>query len=151
MFVKDIMTTKVITITKEMSIKKIAHILVDNGVSALPVLDGKKLVGIVTHKDILYKEIEPKLPAMFEMLGGIVTLKGVKHYNEELKKMVATKAEEIMTKRVFTIDEDKTLEAAADIMVEKDVSKVPVIKNGELVGIISRADVVKYIASMLEE
>lgn len=151
MLVKDIMVKNVITINKDISVKKIAQLLIEKNVSGLPVVDGKKLIGIVTNKDILHKDIEPKLPAMFEMLGGIVTLKGVKHYNDELKKIVAIKAEDIMTRKVYTIDENKKVEVATDIMVEKDVSRLPVLRNGELVGIISRADVVKYIAQLLEE
>lgn len=151
MNVKDIMTTNVITVDKNASIKKIAHMLVEKDISGVPVIENKKIIGIITHKDILYKDIEPKLPAMFEMLGGIVAIKGVKHYNKELKKILATRAEEIMNKKLYTIESDKTVEIAADIMVEKDVSKLPVLENGELVGIISRADIVKYISKLLEE
>ena len=150
MNVKDIMVKDVITINEEATIKEIADLLVEKNISGVPVIDkSNKVVGMVTHKDLLYKDIEPKYPAGFEILGAFISLKGVKTYNEELRKLIATEASQIMTKNVITINENATIEKAAEIMVEKNVSKIPVVDNGKLVGLLSRADVVKYISKIL--
>lgn len=148
---RDIMLTDVITVKKDTTIEEIAHILSEKSISGVPVVDDdNKVVGIVSQKDLLYKDIEPHFPPLVEILGGLVFLKGVKQYNEELRKLVATRAEEIMTRRVITVEEDTEVERIADLMVEKDINRVPVVNNSRLVGIISRADIVRYIAKTLE-
>lgn len=148
---KEIMSTNVITIGKETTIEEIAHILTDKNISGVPVVDeDNKIIGMVTQKDLLYKDVEPHFPPVVEILGGLIFLKGVKHYNDELKKLVATKAEDIMTKKVITVEEDVEVEQVAELMVEKDVNRVPVLSKGKLVGIIGRSDIVRYIAKMLE-
>ncbi|MFZ5989696.1 MAG: CBS domain-containing protein, partial [Bacillota bacterium] len=135
---RDIMLTDVITVKKDTTIEEIAHILSEKSISGVPVVDDdNKVVGIVSQKDLLYKDIEPHFPPLVEILGGLVFLKGVKQYNEELRKLVATRAEEIMTRRVITVEEDTEVERIADLMVEKDINRVPVVNNSRLVGIIS--------------
>ena len=147
---KEIMSTKVLTIGKDTTIEEIAHILADNNISGVPVLgeDGK-ILGIVSQKDLLYKDVEPRFPAVTEILGGLIFLQGARQYNEELKKLVATRAEDIMSRNVITVDGDTPVEKVARLMVEKDVNRIPVVEGGKLTGIISRADVVKYIAQIL--
>lgn len=148
---KEIMSTNVFTITRETTIEKIAHMFADNNISGVPVVDGmNRVIGMVTQKDLLYKDVEPRFPAVVEILGGLIFLKGVKHYNEELRKLVATKAEDVMTKVVITVGEDVEVEKVAELMAERDVNRIPVIRDDKLVGIISRADIIKYIAKMME-
>jgi CBS domain-containing protein len=148
---KEIMSQNVITIGKDTTIEEIAHLLIEKNISGVPVVNGEnKVIGMVTQKDLLYKDVEPHFPPVVEMLGGLIFLGGVKHYNEELKKLVATKAEDIMTEKVVSIDEEAEVERAAELMVEKDINRIPVLKDGNLVGIIGRSDMVKYIAKMLE-
>jgi CBS domain-containing protein len=148
---KEIMSANVITIGRETTIEEIAHILTEKNISGVPVVDKEnKVIGMVTQKDLLYKDVEPHFPPVVEILGGLIFLKGVKHYNEELKKLVATKAEDIMTVKVVSVDENAEVERVAELMVEKDVNRIPVLKDGKLVGIIGRSDIVKYIAKMLE-
>lgn len=148
---REIMSSKVITVQKDTTIEEIAHILTDNNISGVPVVDSdNKVVGMVTQKDLLYKDVEPHFPPVVEILGGLIFLKGVRHYNEELKKLVATKAEDIMTNKVISVEEDTEVERVAELMVAKDVNRIPVLKDGKLSGIIGRSDIVKYIARMLE-
>lgn len=151
MKVKDLMSKKVFTVKKDTTVEEIAHILAENNISGVPVIDEHdKVIGIVTQKDLLYKEIEPRFPAVVEILGGLIFLKGVRHYQEELKKLVATKAEDLMTTKVVTISEDEDIERVAELMVEMDINRIPVLKDGKLTGIIGRADVVRYIAKTME-
>ena len=88
----------------------------------------------------------------FEFLGSLVSVSGIAHYNEELKKLAATKAKDIMTgENLIITGEDVEVEKIADIMVEKDINRIPVVdKNNMLVGIVSRADLIRYIAKIME-
>ena len=148
---KEIMSQEVITIGRNTTIEEIAHILTEKNISGVPVVDeDNKILGMVTQKDLLYKDVEPHFPPVVEILGGLIFLKGVKHYNEELKKLVATKAEDIMTTKVISVDEEASVEKVAELMVEKDVNRIPVLRNGKVVGIIGRSDIIKYIAKMME-
>ena len=148
---REIMATNVITIKSETTIEEIAHVLTDNNISGVPVVDeNNKVIGIVSEKDLLYKDIEPRFPAVVELLGGLIFVKGVKHYNEELRKLVATKAEDVMTKGVITVDGNVEVKKVAEIMIEKDINRLPVVDNGKLIGIISRSDIIRYTAKRLE-
>ena len=147
---KDIMSANVFSVNRDTTIEEIAHILADNNISGVPVLDDGRVVGMVSQKDLLYKDVEPRFPAVVEILGGLIFLQGAKQYNEELRKLVATKAEDIMSKEVITVDGDAPVEKVARLMVERDVNRIPVVEDKRLAGIISRADVVKYIAKALE-
>ncbi|MDP4093048.1 MAG: CBS domain-containing protein [Bacillota bacterium] len=147
----ELMSRNVITAGTGTTIEEIAHLLSDNNISGLPVVDKDgRLVGIVTQKDVLYKDIEPRFPPIVQLLGGNIFLKGVKHYNEELKKLIATKAEDIMTKDVVTVEEETEVEKVAELMVENGVNRIPVTKDKKLTGIIGRADIVRYLAGTLE-
>ena len=147
----QIMSKNVITVKRDTTIEDIAHILTNNNISGVPVVDDEnKVVGMVTEKDLLYKDIEPHFPPVIEILGGLIFLKGVKKYNEELRKLVATKAEDIMTKDTITVEEDMTVGRIAELMIEKEVNRLPVLKDDKLTGIISRADVVRSMSEMFE-
>jgi CBS domain-containing protein len=148
---KEIMSTNVLTVGRDATIEEIAHILTDNNISGVPVVnESNHIVGIVTEKDLLYKDVEPHFPPVVELLGGMIFLKGVKHYNEELRKLVGTRAEDVMTGHVITVDEDTIVERVAELMAVKDINRIPVVSGGKLVGIISRSDIIKYIAKTLE-
>lgn len=147
----EIMSTSVFTVKRDTSVEEIAHIMVEKNISGVPVVDDEnRVVGIITQRDLLYKDVEPRYPALVQILGGTIFLQGVSRYNKELKKLTATRAEELMTRNVVTVDENTEVERAARIMVEKEINRIPVVRDGKLVGIISRADVVKYIAKILE-
>lgn len=144
MITKDIMTKEVISVKKDATIQQIAKILTENKISGVPVIDeDEQLIGIVTKKDLLYKDVEPRFPSYVEVLGGIIFVDGLRQYEEELKKLVANTAGDIMTKDVATISEDVDVKKVAEIMVERGVNRLPVLKNKKIVGIVSRGDIVK--------
>lgn len=143
----DIMSKDVLTIKPDTTIEEIAHIMAEKNIGGLPVVDGDgMLVGIVTQKDMLYKDIEPRFPAVVEILGSMIFLAGIRQYREDFRKLVATKAEDIMTRDVLTVSEDTDIKRIAEIMVDKNINRVPVIRDGKLVGIIARGDIVRHIA-----
>lgn len=145
---KDIMRKEVITVKQSATIEEIAKVLIDNGISGAPVVDEQgKLVGIVSEKDILHKETNPRLPNFISILGAIIYYNGVERFNEDFKKLMARQASDIMTAKVVTTSENVEINEVADLMIKHNVKRVPVVAGDKIVGIISRADIIKTLLS----
>lgn len=131
MTVKRMMKKNPITTTAETSIVDVADILKGNHIHRLPVLDKKgKLIGVITEKDILHASPSPVSSlSVYEMPYMLSRLK----------------VSNLMTKDVRTIGPDTTVEEAAKIMVDDDLSCLPVIEGDKLVGIVSKSDMFKVL------
>ncbi len=141
---KDIMQTEVITVKEQATIEEIVKTLVGNKISGIPVVnDAGNLVGIVTEGDLVHKETSPRLPNFINILGAIIYYNGVQRYDEDLKKLLASKASEIMTKKVVVASEDVEISEIGNLMIKHDIKRIPVVRGEQIVGIISRADIIK--------
>jgi CBS domain-containing protein len=141
---KDIMTKDVITVRPEATIREIAAVLIEHSISGVPVIDPNgKLLGIVTEGDLLYKENNPRIPDFINILGAIIYYRGVERYNEDFKKLMAGKASEIMTAKTIVVSEEVEIDKVVGLMLEHDIKRIPVVKDDRVVGIISRADIIK--------
>lgn len=145
---KDIMSAKVYAVYADNSVEELAKLLTDNNISGAPVIDrDKKVIGIVTEKDIMYKDTEPRFPPAANILGAQIFLGSVKKYNAQLRKILATSVNDLMTKDVITVTDDTDIKDIVDIMLANNINRVPVTDGDKrLVGIISRADIVRYMA-----
>ncbi|MDD4558833.1 MAG: CBS domain-containing protein [bacterium] len=142
----DIMSRDVITITPSTTVREIADILRARHISGLPVTEGEHVVGIVSEEDIIFRDASLRLPAFIQILDGIIFLEGLQHYEEAIRKMVGMRAADIMTREVISVDPCTPVREIADLMVTHDINRVPVIAEGILVGIVTRADIVRYAA-----
>ncbi|MBM3699586.1 MAG: CBS domain-containing protein [Actinobacteria bacterium] len=142
---KDIMTEKVITISQDASIEELSETLLENKISGMPVTDSSgNLVGIVTEADIMVRNTELHFPRYFKLLDAIIYLESFTKFRENLKKHLATKVGDIMTKKAFTINTQTPVSDAAEIMLQKKINRLPVMdSDGRLAGIVTRADIVK--------
>src|SRR3972149_11701958 len=142
---KDIMVKKVITINKNALVGKLSELLLKNKISGVPVVDDNgKLVGIATEGDLIVKDADLHFPRYFKLLDSIIYLESLNKFKRNLKKYLGTKVEDIMTVKVRTVREDTPVNEVANIMIRNNVNRVPVLgSNGDLVGIITRADIVK--------
>lgn len=144
------MTKQVITCSADTEIKEAARLMYLNGLSGLPVLDqAERVVGIITEQDLVKIEGRLHLPLTFAFLGSLIYLDDPLNGDEiekQLRALLATKVADLMTKEVVTIPADASLEDLAEIFLQKKINLVPVVADGKLVGIISRADIVKLIA-----
>lgn len=141
---KDIMTTDVVTVAPEATVEEVAKVITDRGVSGAPVVDSHgKLVGIVTEGDIIARCKKLHIPTHFQLLGGVIYLESTKKLEKDLQKMVAVQVKDLMTTEVFTVGPEASVEDIATIMTEERVNRIPVVEHGKLVGIISRADIVR--------
>jgi CBS domain-containing protein len=83
------------------------------------------------------------MPAAISFLGEALLLESRKQIDDEFRRHFGATARDIMTSPVVTIEPDMTLSRAAQIMVDKDVKRLPVVENDRLVGILTRKDLVR--------
>lgn len=147
MYIKDIMTEEVITVNVNDTVEKCANLLSKHDLSGLPVLDDKgNVVGIVTEGDIIRRASRIEGIPVLEVLGGIFYLESPKHFMDKLKKSMGTIASMIMTEDVITVGPDKKIEDAATLLVKEKIKRLPVIdKEGNLIGIVARRDIMDYL------
>src|SRR5208283_3116183 len=130
---KDIMTKDVISVTPDTSVEKLSSILVQNEISGVPVLDDAGgLYGMVTENDLISQNKRLHIPTVVSFLDAAIYLESSKKFEQEVKRMTATKVEEICTRKVITIMEDTTVIDIATIMGEKKVHLLPVVKKGKI-------------------
>jgi CBS domain-containing protein len=137
MKVQDIMTRDVLTIGPEADLRDVARILVQNGISGLPVCGAQReLLGVVSEGDILVKEGGPSDEST--VLGRLRRSDG-----RTARKTQALKVKDAMTTPVVTISPYVSVAEAARRMSDLGIKRLPVVKDGELVGIVSRTDLVR--------
>lgn len=143
---KDIMTVNVISVSKDSSIHEIVGLLLKYRISAVPVVDDTgAVVGIVSEGDLLRDEGTSRtgvghpwwLVAVFS--GGTVTYEKVRYGT----------AAGVMTRNVATVDEDTPLPEIAELLERRHIKRVPVVANGKLVGIVSRANLLHGLANTI--
>jgi CBS domain-containing protein len=136
---RDAMTSPAITVTPETHCKDAAALLVRHRISALPVVDADgRLVGLVSEADLLPLETTPDPRSQAMPLPP---------RTEPLPRRV----DEVMTPEVYTVDEDTDLGLVAQRMLEANIRRFPVTRGEQVVGIVSRHDLVKVIARTDED
>lgn len=145
---KDIMSTEIISVKLDTPVKEMARIMAEKRVRCLPVFDDEnRLMGVVTEEDLVHQDARVHFPTFFHFLESYIVLPtSLKKFEEDLKKAVGSRAEEVMDTNYPTVYPHSILSEIASRMVEKDLEYVLVVDEGELVGIITRADVVRTLA-----
>jgi CBS domain-containing protein len=140
----DIMTRDVITLTPDLPARRAAEILLEHGISAAPVTDeGGRLIGIVSEGDLIRRvEIgtERRRPWFLQMLASDATKA------QEFIKSHAAKVADLMTLRVVTAAEATPLTDIADLIERHRVKRIPILRKGTVVGIVSRSDMLRAFA-----
>jgi len=135
---RDVMTRHVISVDPNTDIREIAKRLVENRISAVPVIDADgQLAGIVSEGDLMRRpesgtERRPPWWLSLILLPEEQAHKYVKTHGRH--------ARDVMTRRVTTVDEDASLETIADALEKHHIKRVPVVRQGNVIGIVSRAD-----------
>jgi CBS domain-containing protein len=151
MRVRDIMSSPVITVAPETSIQDVARTMRDHHISSVPVVsaDGQ-MVGIITEVDLISRHAPAKEPQYFSLLWAVIPLRidDYVRYKEQVRQILATNAEQLMTRKIATIHPDDTVERAAALMVDPGHSSLPVVEDNRLVGIVTRTDLVEMIEEL---
>lgn len=142
---RDVMVFPVITVKPYASIGEVAKIFVERRISAVPVVDDQgKLVGIVSEGDLLHRSetgTERQRPWWLLALTGDETLAA------EYVKVHGRKVADVMTRNVITATPDMPLHELATLLEKNSIKRVPIVKDGQLVGIVTRANLVQAVAS----
>ncbi len=148
---KDIMTKEVITVKPDTSIEDLASILVKYGISGAPVVDDAgSLYGIVTEHDLISRNRRLHIPTVISFLDAAIYLESSRKFEEDVKRLAATRVSEICVRKVVTISEDTSVVDIATIMDEKKVHLLPVVKGGKVTGVVGKRDVVRSVARQAE-
>lgn len=147
MKVKDVMTPDVITVHPDTPLKEAAAILSRKGISGLVVMDDAgHVVGVLSEADILVKEGGERL-AHTGILGWLFETGA----SELEQKLAARTVGEAMTSPALTIGPERPVHEAAARMIEDGVNRLPVLQDGRLLGIVTRADLVRAFTRTDEE
>lgn len=138
---KDIMTKKVITISKDATVAELVKLLIKHKISGVPIVNEKEeLVGIVTEADIIVKVSSLPFPISF----SFAFLDSYDSYTKSTKEYMETRVEEIMSKNIKTAKENMPLSKVVNIMINNNINRIPILDdNNKLSGIITRADIMK--------
>ena len=142
---RDVMVRAVATATPETTVEALARLMINLRLSGVPVMDRDgRLVGIVTEGDLLRRVetgTERHRPRWSEPFSSNSRLAA------EYVKSHAKRVADIMTREVFSVEETATLGEIADLLETKQIKRVPVVHDGKIVGIVSRADLLQVLAS----
>ena len=147
MKVIDIMTKEVVTVKENDTVEVAAKILIDKNLSGLPVVDeNNRIKGIITEGDLIRRIAKISGPSSIEILGGVLPLESKKKFIDRVNTHMGYLVKDMMTKDVITTTEDVNIEEIATLMVKEKIKRIPVVDDGEnMIGIISRRDIMKYL------
>jgi CBS domain-containing protein len=141
----DVMVRRVITVSAGVAVQDVARLLLKNRISAVPVVDEDgKLLGIVSEGDLMRRPeagTERRRSWWLDFFTSNETLAA------EFAKSHARRASDVMTRSVVTAKPDTSLSEIADLLEKNGIKRVPIVKRGKLVGIVSRANLLQALAS----
>jgi CBS domain-containing protein len=142
----EIMTPQVITVTPDTSVPDAARLMLRHHISGLPVVDAKgQLIGIVSQSDFLRRA---ETGTQHKRSRWLAYLAGVDRTAIEFVREAGRRVGDIMTANPFTATEDMRLDEVARIMESRNIKRLPVLRKGQLVGIVSRSDFLIPIAAL---
>jgi CBS domain-containing protein len=138
------MTREIITVDPEMGVAELAALLWEKSISGAPVVDADgRLVGVVTETDLIDQSKKVHIPTVLNILDSMIILENPTKLDRELKKMTGTRVKDICTLEPVTVTEETPMDELASIMSERHLHTLPVLKEGRLVGIIGKADIIR--------
>ncbi len=145
--VRDVMTTEVLSFWPGEPVQEAYDRLVARGVDGGPVVDDDgTVVGMLSTDDLLVQETQLHYPTVISLFGAYLELPSShRRFEDELRKAVAAKVEDVMAREVIACAEDDPLERAATLMHEHHLSRLPVTRGARLVGIVARGDILRAV------
>jgi CBS domain-containing protein len=145
----DVMTSNVISVTPDMTVREVARIFVDNGISGAPVVDPDgHVAGMISEGDLLRRS---EIGTEERTRTSWLDLWSASHEARDYIKTHAVKVRDVMTAGVVSVQPETPLGEVAGILETRRIKRVPVMKAGQIVGIVSRANLVQALASVPDE
>lgn len=147
--VAGLMRTEVPIVSPDASIGSVARLMAESGLPGIPVVADGTIVGIVTETDLIARQADVEAPTVVPILDALFVADGGRDFDDDLRHVLAVTAGELMTAPVYNIRASATLEQVATLMIDEHVNPVPVVDDDlNLVGIVTRADIVRLIAQL---
>ena len=148
--VREVMSPDPLTVTPETGVEELVKLLGDYDLPGVPVVDeGGHVVGMVTESDLVITDEDGEdlhIPHYIELMGGLIPLEPLRRFEERLKKAAAATVGDMMTAPAVTVEADDPVRKAARLIAESGHNRLPVEEDGHLVGIVTRADVLRALA-----
>ncbi len=145
--VSEVMTTDVLTFGPDDNVAEAMQTLVERGIDGAPVVDAQgSVVGMLSTADLIVQESRLHFPTVISLLGATLELPSSKrHFDDDLRRVLGSTVREVMQADPITIGVDDTVEEAATLLHDHDVSRLPVVGDRGLVGIVARVDILRGI------
>ena len=144
--VADIMTKKVITVSPEDSLRKLAEVLTAEKISGAPVVDATgRYLGVVGEHDLIRHEKPLHIPTVLTLFDSWIPLELPSTLKKEIARIGATSVKDILNKTAPTLGMQDPLRKAVELFDREDVDILPVVDRGTLVGVVGREDLVRLL------
>lgn len=148
--VQDVMTRDPIWVPPHMGVKDLLRLMSDRRIGGVPVVEGERVIGVVSESDLIFREARLHPPRLVSILDAILPVEGIGRLEEELRRAVGVTARDVMSQPAITVSPTSSLEEAATRMVDEDIDRLPVVDSeGRLVGMLTRHDIVRALANRL--
>jgi CBS domain-containing protein len=144
--VRDVMDADPVTVRPDTDVQTLVRTLREHELQGVPVVDEDgRCVGIVTESDLVIPDEEGDLhlPHYINLFGGTVFLEPIRHFEDRLRKALASTAGDMMTPNPTTVSPDTDVHEAARVIAESGHNRLPVTEDGRLVGVVTRVDVLE--------
>ncbi len=151
MQVQEIMSSPAITVGPETKISEIARIMREQQISGVPVVNAQgQLLGMITELELIERSAPVREPRYLAVLSGLipVSLAEFRDYKEQVRRVLATNAQELMYTEVLTITPTAVLEEVMQTMLDPATASLPVVEAGKVIGIVTRTDLVRVIEKL---
>ena len=147
--VASVMTSDVLTFTPDDTVATAMDKLLGRGIDGAPVVDGDgRVVGVLTTGDLIVQESRIHFPTIISIFGATLELPSAKRdFEDDLRRTLGSTVGDVMQPDPITIGPDDSVEEAATLMHQHDVSRLPVVADSGLVGIVSRVDILRGIVA----
>ncbi len=140
----DVMTTRVITVKKDTSLKELATLLYENHINGVPVIDDEgMLIGVICESDLVRKGQKLHIPTAVALFDAVFYLESPKKMEKEIQRLNATTVADLYTRDVITVEKGTPIDEIATLMTEKKAYTIPVMDGDRLVGIIGKGDLLR--------
>ncbi|HEX8741560.1 MAG TPA: CBS domain-containing protein [Thermoleophilaceae bacterium] len=149
--VREVMSPDPVTVGADTGVEELVRLLGENDLPGVPVVNAAgHVIGMVTESDLVITDDDGEdlhIPHYIELMGGLIPLEPLRRFEERLKKAAAATVGDMMTAPAVAVEADDPVRKAARLIAESGHNRLPVEEDGRLVGIVTRADVLRAIAA----
>jgi CBS domain-containing protein len=148
--VGEIMERDPVTAGPDDDVESVIRLLREHELPGVPVVDGDgRCIGIVTESDLVLRDQQADLhlPYHLDIMGGVIWLESMKHFEGRLRKAFASSVSEMMTSDPITVTPETEVSEAGRLISERGHNRLPVVEDGRLVGVVTRLDVLEALTA----